>query len=622
VYLHELLNRAHQLRLSERSEWRRLGHWRGTLSGVESEADGPNFFLSPHGASSPGAELDATLGGFFATLPDAAGDVQHPICQFPARYRWLDKMLRFDPQRLHRPACPRYDEFYHRVDADRLSFVFSSYYLNNPASVFGHTFVRIIKHNASKDEDRRELLDYAIEFSATVDTNNALIYGIKGLFGMFPGTFRNVPYHVKVRQYNDYESRDLYEYELNFTREEVDTFLEHLWELGSTFFDYYYVSENCSYHLLGALEVARPGIELLAHMHWPVIPADTIKALYANPGLVGAVRFRPSLRRQFQARLRGLDDKQRALVERLVYDPATPLPGDIASDHAIAVLDAAQDLVDMQHAKELTYQVDSAPARMKQRLLERRAEIAVPSEPLAVATPWTSMPQLGHDSRRIGLGFVADDTVGLGVALDARLALHDLADPTPGYPEYSQLEFLPTRARLRLDEDVTGRRRFELESISLVRIISLSAQNRFDRKLSWKVDAGMVRVTDAGCAGYCYLGQLAMGTGFTLASSDARVMTFATLDVHLASGPALDGIEGLPIRAGLGPAAGLRLRLASRLVSLTTGEWIWLPTQAPRATWQARSILRLGLGGSFALNLEGQLDDRAATAGLMTMLYF
>ena len=623
AYLLELLDRAHRLQLAGRTEWHRLGHWRSTLGGdFESQADGPNFFLSPYGKSSPGAELDATLRGFFATLPDGTSDVQYPICQFPARYRWLDKMLGFDPERLHRRPCPRFDEFYHRVDAARLSFVFSSYYLNNPASVFGHTFLRIVKRGTDQDADRRELLDFAIEFSATVDTNNALVYGFKGLLGMFPGTFRNVPYFFKVRQYNDYESRDLYEYELNFSHEEIDTFLEHLWELGSTFFDYYYVSENCSYHLLGALEVARPGLELLAYMHWPVIPADTIKALYANPGLVGAVRFRPSLRRQFRERLRGLDDEQRGLVERLVYKPATPLPQDLPAPRAIAVLDAAQDLVDIQHAKELAFEVDSGPARIKQQLLERRAEIAIPSEPLAVATPWATMPQLGHDSRRVGVGMSADDDGAMGVTLDARLALHDLADPTPGYPEYSQLEFLPLRARIRLDEGAVGRKRFELDSISLVRIVSLSAQDRFDRKLSWKVDAGVVRLDDAGCRGTCYAGQLAMGTGATLASSEARVITFATIDAHLAAGPALDGIAGSALRAGFGPAAGFRLRLASRLVSLTTGELIWLPTQRPRATWEAKSILRLGLGSSFALSLEGKLDARVATGGLMTLLYF
>lgn len=628
-YEDELVARAHRLGLADRLEWHRLGHWRRSLlGGFESEADGPNFFLSPSGKTSPDDELDATLRGFFARLTDgvdATGNVQHPICQFPARYRWLAKALAIDPQRLAKPSCPRFDEFYQRVNADHLSFVFSSYYLNNPASVFGHTFLRIVKrgkHGAAGDDDQRDLLDYSVEFSATVDTSNAAIYAFKGLLGMFPGTFRNVPYHFKVRQYNDYESRDLYEYDLNLTHDEIDTFLEHLWELGSTFFDYFYVSENCSYHLLGALEAARPGLQLLDHMHWPVIPADTIKALYANPGLVGGVHVRPSLRRQFAARVHGLDEDQRALLEQLVDQPQTPLPGALASGQAIAVLDAAQDLVDIRHAEDLARTLDSAPARIKQRLLERRAEIAVASPPFEVATPWRSMPQFGHGSRRAGLGFSGDDTGALGVALDARLALHDLADPAPGYAEQAQLEFLPMRARVRLDDGVAGRKRFELESLSLVRIISLTPHDRFDRKLSWKVDVGLVRIADAGCAGACYLGQLAVGTGTTLASSGGAAMVFATLDAHLASGPALDGIAGTAVRAGAGPAAGVRLRLADPLISLTTGELIWLPWQAPRATWQAKSILRWGVGGSLALSLEGKLDDHAATGALMTLWYF
>jgi hypothetical protein len=615
AYLQELLRRAHRTKLADRVEWRRLGHWHSTLTGfLESEADGPNFFLSPHGKTNPGAELDATLRGFFATLPGNAPEAtQHPICQFPARYRWLDRELGFDPARLPKPACPRYEKFLRDTDADRLTFVFSSYYMNNPASVFGHTFVRIIRRG-EVSEERRELLDRAIEFSATVDTNNALIYGLKGLLGAFPGTFRDTPYHFKVRQYNDYESRDLYEYELAFTREEIDTFLAHLWELGSTFFDYYYISENCSYHLLGALEVVRPSLQLLRHMHWPAIPADTIKALYANPGLVSRVRFRPSLRLQFEARLRGLDGGALAAIERLAHDPTAKL--DLPKPRAVEVLDAAQDLIDMRFAKTLTHEADSGPARTKQVLLERRAALAVPSDPLSVEMPLRRQPQLGHHSRRIGLGYALDDAGAQSLVAEARLALHDLADPTPGYPELSQLEFLPTRVRVDLEDG-----HVTLDSLSLVRLISLSTQTRFDRKISWKVDAGVVHVADEACDD-CYAGRLVLGTGAAFALAGDAVALFGTLDAHLASGPHLQGIRDLPIRAGLGPAAGVRLRLAPRLVSLTTGELIWLPAQQPTALWQARSILRLGVGRLLGFGLEGTLDERALTGQVLTMLYF
>jgi len=615
AYLRELLRRAHELRLSSRVEWRRLGHWKPTLTGFpESQADGPNFFLSPNGKTSPGAELDATLRAFFATLPaNVPEEIQHPICQFPARYRWLDKMLGFDPVRLPKPPCPRYEKFLSDTDADRISFVFSSYYMNNPASVFGHTFVRIIRRGEISEE-KRELLDRAIEFSATVDTNNALVYGAKGLLGAFPGTFRNVPYHFKVRQYNDYESRDLFEYELAFTREEIDTFVAHLWELGSTFFDYYYVSENCSYHLLGALEVARPSLQLLKHMHWPVIPADTIKALYANPGFVTGVRFRPSLRRQFEARLRPLHGGALAVIDRLAHDPRSRF--ELPQREAVEVLDAAQDLIDIRFAKALTHEVDSGPARTKQVLLERRAAMAVPSEPLSVRMPWRGQPQLGHHSRRVGVGYGLDDAGTQSIFVEGRLALHDLADPTPGYPELSQLEFLPTRLHVDLaDGHVT------LDSFSLVRLVSLTAQTRFDRKISWKVDVGAIHLDDEGCAD-CYAGRFVLGTGAAFTFAQGAVTLFGTVDAHLASGPHLDGIAGAPIRAGFGPATGLRLRLTCRLVSLTTGELIWLPAQQPTALWQARSILRLGIGRVLGLGIEGTADARALTGQLMTMLYF
>ncbi len=625
AYIDQLVERAQTLRLSTKLEWRRLGHWRSTVTGgSKSQADGPNFFLSPRGVTNPGAELEATLRGFFATLPPKADtkgdDVQHPICQFPARYRWLDKQLGFDAARMPHPACSRYAEFRDQTHAERLSFVFSSYYLNNPASVFGHTFVRIVKRETPENRGRPELLDRAIEFSATVDTSNALVYGFKGVFGLFPGTYRNVPYYFKVRQYNDYESRDLYEYELALTDDEIQMFLAHLWELGSTFFDYFYISENCSYHLLSALETARPSLDLLEHMHWPVIPADTIKALYANPGLVKSVRFRPSLRRTFKERLRHLPAEDHDLVERVMTDPSMPLPTGLPPARAIGVFDAAADLVDIVYAKALTHEVDSAPARVKQRLLERRSEILVPSEAISVSTPWQNQPQLGHDSRRVGVGFAFDNEGAQSYVFDTRLALHDLADPTPGYPEQSQLEFLPIRARVRIDNRGEGKR-FQLDSASLVRIISLTPQDRFDRKLSWKADFGVVRIEDEGCNG-CYAGRLAIGTGFALATKDARLTAFLTLDFHLLSGPSLEGIEGIPVRAGLGPAGGVRLRLAKRLVSLTTGELIWLPTQDPTATWYARSILRYAFGPMFALNLESSLDARAQTNQFSALVYF
>src|SRR5262249_34312130 len=138
-----------------------------------------------------------------------------------------------------------------------------------------------------------------------------------GLFGFFHGEFSARPYFYKVREYADYESRDLWEYELSLDQRQLGMLVAHLWELGQTWFDYYYVTENCSYHILGVLEAADSRIDLLSHLGVATLPADSVKALFANPGLVRAIRFRPSGRTQLEARTAGLTGADLDAVERL-----------------------------------------------------------------------------------------------------------------------------------------------------------------------------------------------------------------------------------------------------------------------------------------------------------------
>ena len=67
---------------------------------------------------------------------------------------------------------------------------------------------------------------------------------------------------MKVREYNDTEARDLWEYELNLSPDQVDWMVRHAWETGATWFDYFFFRENCSYHLLSLLELAEPSLHL------------------------------------------------------------------------------------------------------------------------------------------------------------------------------------------------------------------------------------------------------------------------------------------------------------------------------------------------------------------------
>lgn len=623
-YAEELVRRALASRLDRHPQWLRLGHYRpGKFAGsVQSEADGPAFFLSARGKLDPRAELVATLRGFFrAPVEEQAkgelGPSEHPLCRFPARFAFLRDALGIALEELPRQRCPRFAEFLRELDPASVSVIFSSYYLNNPASAFGHTFLRFNKRGLALGE-RKELLDYAVDFSADVDTGNALVYALKGLTGRFPGTLKRVPYYYKVRQYGDHESRDIWEYELDLTPKELFLLAAHVWELGSTWFAYYYLDENCSYRIDMMIEVVDPKIELMRHLESPVLPADTVQVLFENPGLVKKVSYRPSLRTRFQHGVRDLDDAEVDAMLALVGDEEARLPEGWSKERQARVFDSAVDLLDVRHVKDLTFGRDSVAAEHKRRLLERRSALAVVSDEDEVEPPWDRRPELGHASKRFGLaGGVRDGGEGF-VALDFRLAMHDLADPSDGYPELSQIEFLPLRASA---SHRAGELRLRLDEVSIVRIVSLTSLGRFDLSPSWHADAGARTLVGEGC-GECLAAKGEVGAGPALAFAGDALTIFAFVDTQLFASGALGGIAEGPVRLGVGPSGGVRWRLHPTFVALATGEWIWYPAQLDPTVWRVEAVLRWSYASDQALSLEGRAQRGERAAQVFALVYF
>ncbi len=609
--------------LADRAAWLRLGHWRPRhLGGVKGENDSPAFHLSPAGRTDPAAELDATLAGLVSPPPEGADELDDAFCRFPARARYLADALGFSFADLPPRRCPKLAEFVERVKARSVTLVFSSYYLNNPASAFGHTFLRLNKAEAARAGKAQELLDYGVDYSARVDTGNSVLYAFKGLFGLFKGTFNHYPYYYKVREYADYESRDLWEYDLDLTADEVTRLVDHLWELGGAWFDYWYLDENCSYHVLGALEAAAPRLDLLGRLGARplVIPADTVKAVVANAGLVRSVHWRPSIRTQFEARTRDLGWVAAGLVGELADDPAAALPAGLPMDEAAAAMDAAVDLVDLRHGKGILMGEKPAEARARQALLVRRASLRVRSPEVELLQPGTQRPESGHGSLRVGLGGGLARPAGSGkaggtVLLDLRLSLHDLLDPPDGYPAQAQIEFLPLR--LRWDQAAS---RLELDEGSLVRIRSISPVSRFDLRPAWQFRAGATTVRDGGCD-RCTAGLLAVGGGFSTSQAGGAVDAALFGDLELLGSSHLAGLRGSPARLGLGPGGLVRVRFGSRAALLASGSWHWLPEAAPRETWSLELAGRLHLARQVSLGLEGRRRPGETSAGLLLYLY-
>jgi hypothetical protein len=619
AYAETLVARAHGLGLAERAAWLRLGHYRkGHFGGLESEADGEPFFLAPDGKTQPEHELDATLRGFFSAVPKKPG-VEHPLCRFPARWLWLSRELGIDRRKLPLTSCPRYDEFMALMRPVSYTLVFSSYFLNNPASAFGHTFLRVnrAKPRGSGAQPSNELLDYGIDFSAVVDTSNAFLYGFKGMTGLFPGTFNKVPLYYKIREYNDYESRDLWEYDLALTPSEVELVSAHLWELGSTYFAYYYLSENCSYQILAALEVANPKLELMRNVGWPVIPADTVKALLKNPGLVRGIRYRPSNRTAFRARLESLSGAEQSATLELAQHPRAELPPSFSQGEQVRVIDAAIDLASVRGARDIAKErseMDAEALEREQALLERRAHYGIPSESHEFAPPFRQMPHLGHGSTRLALGSGYDREAGYFHLASFRLALHDLADPARGYPDGAEIEFLPVSLRYTVE-----RPRITLQDVSLVRVLSLTPLTRFEHTFSWLVDVGARRLHDPHCS-ECLAGFGELGGGFTLEPFGRGLTLFALANAEV-DVPARGGYFDW-LRVAVGPYGGLRLRPSDGIAALLTGSWSYLPLERANHAWGLEGKLRVAYARNAALGVEGRLYETTATAQAVSYLYF
>ncbi|MCP4446944.1 MAG: DUF4105 domain-containing protein [Myxococcales bacterium] len=606
-----LVAQAKKQGLAKHKRWLRLVHYESNFwGGHKSEADGSGFFLDADGKDEPARELAATIRGFYSKVKGDHGN--HPLCAFPARFEWLDQVLHFDKARLPEVECEKRDKFFASLNAESVSLVFSSYYLASAASAFGHTFLRINKRD-TEGEERSELLDTGINYSATVDTDNAVLYAFKGLVGLFRGSFLQMPYYYKVREYNDYESRDLWSYELNLTEEEVRRVVLHVWELGRTHFDYYYLTENCSYHVLGLLDAAVPRIDLRGELGWPVLPADTLKAVVAHKGLVSGLEFRPSLRRQARERTKSLGPAQNAWLAELKQTPTSPAPAKMPVAEVAATLDAAIDLMDMEHSEELLKNKDTPATNARFELMARRAELGLVSAPLKKSFPALEAPHRAHRSRRLGLGSGLRDQDPF-LAVHFRLALHDLADETTGLPKLSQIQFLPTEARYL---PVTSEFRFE--RFSLTNIINLMPLRRYERKLSWIVDVGGRRIRDKDCDD-CFAGAFEFATGYTLATKSESVATWLMADVEAMARPGLDVLG--PLRFGLGARAGFRFALHDKLISLSQAKALWYAKSDQTLGFEASNTLRWFYMRNLALNIDVKYRTDGLEAGLSTFLYY
>ena len=436
-----------------------------------SQIDDESFFLSKNGKTDAKDELHATID---ALLNEVTFDDNATACRFPARASWIKEEL--SGIEFPKVTCNEYDKVLSRLNPKSVTLVFPSAHINSPASMFGHTFLRINSQYDSK------LLSYAVNYAADAnpDKENGVLFAIKGLFGGYYGKYSLLPYYEKLKEYRDSEQRDIWEYDLDLTQDEVLRMVRHIWELNDTHSYYYFFTENCSYNMLWFVEAARPSIDLRKYFSYQVIPLETVHAV-ENEHIITKSSYRPSKRTLLLRYEQLLDEKHIALPAMLVSSKISPTS--ITQDSKIEIeqkryiLEASIELLEYNFSKskitkerylELFHALSKARASLG---LGEKIEIKTPANPLQ-----------SHQAIRtmVGAGVKEGKSVGY---LGIRPAYHSLEDSNYGFLRGTQIEFL--NVELSYSEY-----KAEVEDATILSIVSIAQRSYFFENLSWRTKFG------------------------------------------------------------------------------------------------------------------------------------
>ena len=615
----ELVDEAASQGLADEAQWHALLHYRPKLfGGVQSDIDAPEFFLSADGATDPDAELEATIRAF---VDGADGDV---VCRFPARFAWLDDHLELVDNGIDDVSCGGFDNWRDDIDADSATLIFASSYLNNPASMFGHTLMRLDRNT---DGHAAPLESTVVNVTADPWTYNPVLYIAMGLTGGFDGLFVTLPFDAKVQKYTDRERREMWEYELDLGDDELQRMIRHLWELQHVHVDYRYFDENCSYFLMSILEVADPTLELIEQFPLRVLPADMVRAVLDVDGLAGERHFRPSSRQAMLATRQRLESDEAVVARRLGMDeqPEALDELDGFDDRRRAlILDAAYALWRYHNPPdEQSGPVDSAWAR---QLGEHRDGLDVDTP--ALTPPIETAPEDGHRASRLTLSGGLSQTGYGHVDLGLRPALHDLAASDVGYRPLSQLELFNIQLRVEGIDGRGGSPHLFLQQLDVLDVVSLTPIDRWSRNWSWSLKTGLDReyrqdCPDAGCLMY----DASFGAG--AAVEFGPMATYLLMESELAFSSTFDR----NIRLGAGPRAGARLSLGHRARMLVEGRYLYpvwgegfpgyaVATDHTGPPWSTEATLSVSATQNVELRARGLAQRNRAEAGLQVHLYF
>lgn len=301
----EMYTSADIRRLSDSIQWRALLQYDRRGRGSINQSS--YYIAGEKGRLDPYVELMATL----AALDLPVEDSHHPRCRFPARYYWLSRELK-NPRLSYIPEpCHALKTWIKKFSGRKISYVFVSNYMSNPASVFGHGFISIGGGQINI------LLGDTLSYGAHVPDNEfVLSYIYRGLTGGYEGVYRDQYFYQQDLSYGAVEDRDMWKFVLRLSPSENELFMLHIWEIRSYTKPYYFLNGNCVYEM-GRFVQAATGERIVPDDPLWFLPRTLFVSL-VRKGLVSQVEYMPSLERSVVHAYKELDtDDQKAALNFL-----------------------------------------------------------------------------------------------------------------------------------------------------------------------------------------------------------------------------------------------------------------------------------------------------------------
>ena len=463
----QIANHTHSKiqKLSTESAWKKLLHYQKNGNQWVSLATNQEFFVSARGKTEPLEELNKTLSLLLSS--ETTESIQ---CQFPARTKWLRTKLNLE---LPKISCTKLEQWINQFNTNTLTINFAANYLDSPASIFGHTFLQVphAKFN-------NQLLSYSFNYAADVaGSENGIAYLFNGLVGNFPNKVDTIAYHRRLKTYSEIEGRDIWQYPLNLTPNEIETIVLHLWEIKDNVFDYFFLDENCSYQTLAVINVAKPKLDLTDDFVLYAIPADTLKVLKANE-LLGTAVYVESKDKRIEKMMHALTQRERELVfdivnRKIKFD--SRLLSQFSNASLTKVVDAVYEYTSVRISRGEII-AEQNEELISALLVWKQNNKSIPKQPAENAE---YEPTIGHNSKRVSIAGGYSDN-GNFLNIEYRGAFHDYLDPIIGYDKGLGLSLFDIEYKIHSSSHGT------LTRFELINISSRAAPGYLSSNDSWK----------------------------------------------------------------------------------------------------------------------------------------